>query len=179
MSCHEILLTCFMASARTIMTSTGPKSTHFPPHVFSAPLKCFVVHSDKRYPVSKSFFTHPSKCYSSFFSITWPFLSVPAQSHLTSVPHSSRIRVPTSRILERFGISFGAVLPPFSHVRGWQFIRICRVLRRGRRRIAFNDGYGTRFSPLPNIVFHCSSVPCWCLSTYWLGRSDNTLQLGK
>ena len=38
------------------MTSTGPKSTHCPPHVYSAPLKCFVVHSVKRCPISKSFF---------------------------------------------------------------------------------------------------------------------------
>ena len=161
------------------MTSTGPKSTHGPPHVYSAPLKCFVAHSDKRYPVNKSFFTHPSKCSSSSFSITWPFISVPAQSHRSPVAHSSRIRVPTSRILEPSGISFGAVLPPFSHVHGWQFIRICRVLRRGRRRIAFKDGYGTRFSPLPNIVFRCSYVPCWYMSTYWLGRSGSTWKLGE
>ena len=54
--CYEILLTCFMASACTIMTSTGPKLTYGPPHVYSAPLKCFVVHSDKRCPISKPFF---------------------------------------------------------------------------------------------------------------------------
>ena len=46
-------------------------------------------------------------------------------------------------MLEQSGISFGAVLPPFSHVPGWLFIRICRVLRRGRRRIVFKGGYGT------------------------------------
>ena len=139
--CHEILLTCFMASARTNMTLTGPKSTLCPLHVYLAPLKCFVAHSDKRYPVSKSFFTHPSKCYSSSFSITWPFISVPAQSHRSAVAHSSRIRAPTSHILEPSGISFGAVLPPFFRVRGWLFIRICRVLSRGRPRIVFKGGY--------------------------------------
>ena len=143
------------------------------------PLSVFVSHSDKRGLVSKSFFTNPSKCYSSPFSITWPFLSAPAQFHRSLVAHLSRIHARTSRILAQYGISFGAVLPPFSRVRGWLFIRICRALSRGRGRIVFKDGYGTRFSPLPNIVFHCSSVPCWCLSTYWLGRSDNTLQLGK
>ena len=157
----------------------GPRSTHCPPHMYSAPLKRFVAHSDKRYPASKSFFTHSSKCYSSSFSITWLSISAPAQFHRSPVPHSSRIRAPTPHILEPSGISFGAALPPFFRVRGWLFIRICRALSRGRGRIVFKDGYGTRFSPLPNIVFHCSSVPCWCLSTYWLGRSDNTLQLGK
>ena len=163
-----------MAPARTNMTSTGPKSTHCPPHVYSAPLKCFVVHSDKRCPVSKSFFAHPSKCSSSSFSITWPFISVPAQFHLTSVPHSSRIRVPTSRILEPSGISFGAVLPPFFRAHGWQFIRICLALSKGRRRIVFKGGYGTHFSRSPNIAFRYSYVLCWYLSTYWLGRSGNT-----
>ena len=162
-----------MASARTIMTSTGPKSTHGPPHAYSAPLKCFVVHSDKRYPFSKSFFNHPSKCYSSSFSITWLFISVPAQSHRSPVAHSSRIRVPTSRILGQSGISSGAVLPPFFRVRGWLFIRICRALSRGRRRIVFKGGYGTHFSRSPNIVFRSSYVLCWYLNTYWLGRSDN------
>ena len=171
--CHEILLTCFMASVRTIMTSTSSGSTHCPPHVYLAPLKCFVAHSDKRCPVSKSFFAHSLKCYSSSFSITWPFLSAPAQFHLTSVAHSSRIRAPTSRILAQYGISFGAVLPPFSHVHGWLFIRICHVLSRGRRRIVFKVGYGTHFSRSPNIAFRCSYVLCWYLNMYWVGRSDN------
>ena len=141
--------------------------------VFITP-QAFRCHSDKRYPVSKSFFTHSSKCYSSSFSITWPFLSAPAQFHLTSAPHSSRIRVPTSRIPEQSGISFGAVLPPFSHVLGWLFIRICRVLSKGRRRIVFKGGYGTHFSRLPNIAFRYSYVLYWYLSTYWLGRSGRT-----
>ena len=164
--CYEILLACFMASARMIMTLTGPKSTHCPPHVYSAPLKSFVVYSDKRCPVSKSFFTHPSKCYSSFFSITWPFISVPAQFHRSPVAHSSRIHVPTSRILEQFGISFGAVLPPFFRAHGWLFILICRVLSRGRGRIVFRGGYGTHFSRSPNIAFRSSYVLCWYLSMY-------------
>ena len=155
-----------MASARTIIASTGPKSTHGPPRVYSAPLKCFVVHSDKRCPVSKSFFNHPSKCYPSSFSITWPFLFAPAQFHLTSVPHSSPIRVPTSRIPEPSGISFGAVLPPFFRVLGWLFTRMCPVLSRGRRRIVFKGGYKTHFSHSPNIAFRCSYVLCWCLSMY-------------
>ena len=163
-----------MASARTILTPTGPKSTHGPPHVYSAPLKCFVTHSGKRCPVSKSFFTHSSKCYSSSFFITWPFISAPAQFHRSPVPHSSRIRAPTPHILEPSGISFGAVLPPFFRVRGWLFIRICRVLSRGRRRIVFKGGYGTHLSRLPNIAFCYSYVLCWYLSTYWLGRSANT-----
>ena len=163
-----------MASARTIMTSTGPKSTHFPPHVYSAPLKCFVVHSDKRYPVSKSFFTHPSKCSSSSFSITWPFLSAPVRLHLLSVAHPSRIRARTLHILAQYGISFGAVLPPFFRVLGWLFIRICLALSRGRRRIVFKGGYGTHFSRSPNIAFRYSYVLYWYLSTYWLGRSGRT-----
>ena len=123
-------------------------------------LSVFVSHSDKRCLVSKSFFTNPSKCYSSPFSITWPFLSAPAQFHLSLVAHSSRIHTRTSRILAQYGISFGAVLPPFSRVRGWLFIQICRVLRRGRRRIVFKDGYGTHFSRSPNIAFRCSYVLC-------------------
>ena len=168
-----------MASARTIMTSTGPRSTHGPPHAYSAPLKCFVTHSDKRCPVSKSFFTHSSKCYSSSFSITWPFLPAPAQSHLTSVPRSSQIRVPTSRILEQYGISFGAVLPPFFRVLGWLFTRMCPVLSKGRRRIVFKGAYGTHFSHSPKIAFRYSYVLCWCLSMYWLGRSGSTWKLGE
>ena len=155
-----------MASARTNMTSTGPMTTHCSPHVYSAPLKCFVVHSDKRCPVSKSFFNHPSKCYSSSSSITWPFISVPARLHLLSVVHSSRIRAPTPHILEPSGISFGAVLPPFFRVHGWLFIRICRVLNRGRRIIVFKGGYGTHFSRSPNIAFCYSYVLYWYLSTY-------------
>ena len=134
--------------------------------VFSTLTERFVAHSDKRCPVSKSFFTHPSKCYSSSFSITWPFLSAPAQFHLSAVAHLSRIRAPTSRILERSGISFGAVSPPFFRAHGWLFIRIYRVLSRGRRRIAFKYGYGTHFSHLPNIAFRCSYVLCWYLSMF-------------
>ena len=156
----------------TIMTLTAQVDPLPTTPVFSTP-QAFRCHSDKRYPVSKSLFTHPSKCYSSFFSITWPFLSAPAQFHLTSVPHSSRIRVPTSRILEQYGISFGAVLPPFFRVPGWLFTRICRVLSRGRRRIDFKGGYGTHSSRSPNIVFRSSYVLCWYLNTYWLGRSGN------
>ena len=128
--------------------------------------QAFRRHSDKRYPISKSLFTYSSKCYSSSFSITWSFLSAPAQFHPTSVPHSSPIRVPTSHMLEQSGISFGAVLPPFSHVPGWLFIRICRVLRRGRRRIVFKGGYGTHFSRSPNIAFRSSYALCWYLSMY-------------
>ena len=96
------------------------------------PLKRFVVPSNKRCPVSKSLFTHPSKCYSSSFSITWSFLSTPARFHLSSVAHLSQIHAQTSHILAQYGISFGAVLPPFSCVHGWQFIQICLVLSRGR-----------------------------------------------
>ena len=162
-----------MASAHINMTSTGPKSTYCPLHVYSAPLKSFVAHSDKRYPASKSFFSHPSKCSSSSFFITWPFISVPAQSHRSAFAHSSRIRAPTSHIPERSGISFGAVLPPFFRVLGWLFTRICRVLSRGRRRIDFKGGYGTHSSRSPNIVFRSSYVLCWYLNTYWLGRSGN------
>ena len=168
-----------MASARTIMTSTGPKSTHCSPHMYSAPLKCFVVHSDKRYPVSKSFFTHPSKCSSSSFSITWPYLSVPAQSHRSAVTYSSRIRAPTLGIVAASGTLFGAALSRFSLVHGWPCTRTCRVLSRGRRRIVFKSGYGTHFSRSPNIAFRCSYVLCWYLSMYWLGRSGSTWKLGK
>ena len=133
--------------------------------VFST-LKGFVVHSDKRCPISESFFTHPPKCYSSFFSITWLFISVPAQFHRSPVPHFCRIRAPTPHILEPSGISFGAVLPPFFRVRGWLFIQICRALSRERRRIVFKGGYRTLFSRLPNIAFRYSYVLCWYLSMY-------------
>ena len=167
-----------MASARTIMTLTAQVDPLPTTPVFSTP-QAFRCHSDKRYPVNKSLFTHSSKCYPSFFCITWPFLSAPAQFHLAAVAHSSRIRAPTSRILERSGISFGAVLPPFSHVHGWQFIRICLALSRGRRRIVFKGGYGTHSSRSPNIVFCYLYVLCWYLSTYWLGRSGRTWKLGK
>ena len=149
----------------TIMTLTAQVDPLTTTPVFSTP-QTFRCHSDKRYPVSKSLFTYSSKCYSSSFSITWPFLSAPAQFHLTFVAHSSRIRAPTSHILEQSGISFGAVLPPFFRVLGWQFIRICLVLSIGRRRIFFKDGYGTHFSHSPNIAFRCSYVLYWYLSTY-------------
>ena len=149
---------CFMASARTIMTPTGPKSTHCLPHVYSAPLKHFVAHSDKRCPVSKSFFTHPSKCYSSYFYTTWPFLFAPARFRLSSVVHSNRTRAMTLLIVVVSGTLFGAALPRFSHVHGWQFIRTCRVLRRGRGRIVFKSGYGTRFCRSSSIAFCYSYV---------------------
>ena len=145
----------------TIMTLTSQVGLLPTTRVFSTPTERFVAYSDKRCPVSKSFFTHPSKCYSSSFSITWPFLSVPAQFHLSAVAHSSQIHARTSHILAQYGILFGAVLSPFSHVHGWLFIRICRVLRRGKRRIAFKDGYETHFSHSPNIAFLCSFVHCW------------------
>ena len=156
------------------MTLTAGRSTHYPPHVYSVPLQRFVTHSNKNCPVSESFFAHPLKCCSSSFYITWSFLSAPARLHLLSVAHPSQIRARTLHILAQYGISFGAVWPPFSHVHGWLFIRICRVLRRGRRRIVFKGGYGTHFSLLPSIAFRYSYVLCWYLSTYWLGRSDNT-----
>ena len=156
------------------MTLTAGRSTHYPPHVYSVPLQRFVTHSNKNCPVSESFFAHPLKCCSSSFYITWSFLSAPARLHLLSVAHPSRIRARTLHILAQYGISFGAVLPPFSHVHWWLFIRICRVLSRGRRRIVFKGGYGTHFSLLQSIAFRYSYVLCWYLSTYWLGRSDNT-----
>ena len=69
----------------TVMTLTSLVGLLPITHVLSTLTECFVAHSDKRCPVSKSFFTHSSKCYSSSFSITWPFLFAPAQFHLTSV----------------------------------------------------------------------------------------------
>ena len=96
------MISCFMASARTIMTSTGPRSTHRSPHMYSAHLKRFVAHSDKRCPVSKSFFTHSSKCYSLSSSTTWPTLSALARFHLPSAVHSSRTRAVTSPIVELY-----------------------------------------------------------------------------
>ena len=131
---------CFMASARTIMALTGPRSTHCSPHVYSAPLKRFIAHSDKRCPVSKSFFTHLSKCSSSYFSTTWLFLSVPTRFHLSPVVHSSRIHVATFPIVAAYGILFGATLSRFFRVHGLRYIRMFRVLRRGRGRIVFKDG---------------------------------------
>ena len=149
----------------TIMTLTAQVDPLPTTPVFSTP-QAFRCHSDKRYLVSKSLFTYSSKCYSSSFSITWPFLSAPAQFHLTFVAHSSRIRAPTSHTLEPSGISFGAALPPFFRVHGWLFIRICLALSRGRRRIVFKGGYGTHFSRLANIAFRSSYVLCWYLSMY-------------
>ena len=61
----------------TIMTLTAQVNPLPTTPVFR-PLKHFIAHSYRRCPVSKSLFTHPSKCYSSSFSITWSFLSVPA-----------------------------------------------------------------------------------------------------
>ena len=132
--------TRFMALARTIMISFGPRSTHCLPHVYSAPLERFVAHSDKRCPVRKSFSTRPSKCYSSYFSITWPFLSTPTRFHLSSVVHPSLTRAVTSPIVGLFGILFGAALSRFFRVRGLRFIRMFLVLRRGRGRIVFKGG---------------------------------------
>ena len=138
------------STTMTLTTQVDP----LPPHLYSAPLKHFAAHSDKRCPVGKSFFTHPLKCYSSSFSITWSFLSTPAQFHLTFVAHSSWIHAPTSRILEQSGMLFGVVLPPFFCVLGWQFIRICLVLSRGRQTDFFKDGYRTHSSHSLNVVFH-------------------------
>ena len=101
------------------MTLTAGRSTHYPPHVYSVPLQRFVTHSNKNCPVSESFFAHPLKCCSSSFYITWSFLSAPARLHLLSVAHPSQIRARTLHILAQYGISFGAVWPPFSHVHGW------------------------------------------------------------
>ena len=126
--------------------------------MYSAPLKRFVAHSDKRYPVNKSLFTHSSKCYSSSFSTTWLFISVPAQSHRSAVAHSSRIRAPTLGIVAASGTLFGAALSRFSLVLGWPCTRTYRVLSRGRRRIVFKREYGTLFCRLSNIAFRCSYV---------------------
>ena len=150
--------TCFVASARTIMTSIGPRSAHYLPHVYSAPLKRFVAHSDIRYPVSKSFFTHLSKCSFSYFSTTWPSLSAPTRFHLSPVVHSSRTHAATFPIVVAYGTLFGAALSRFFRVHGWRFIRIFRVLRRGRGRIVFKDGYGTRFCRLLSTAFRYSYV---------------------
>ena len=122
--------------------------------------------SDKGYRTSKSFLTHPSKCYSSYFFTTWLILSAPARFRLSSVVHSRRTRAMTSGIVVVSGTLFGAALPRFSHVHGWQFIRTCRVLKRGRRRIVFKSGYGTRFCRSSSIAFRCSYVRCSYPSTY-------------
>ena len=143
-----------------IMTLTCSRSTHCLPHVYSAPLEHFVAHSDKRCLVSNSFFTHPPKCSSSYFFTTWPFLSTPTRFHLSSVVHSSRTHAVTFPIVGVFGTLFGAALLRFSHVHGWQFTRIFLVLRRGRGRIVFKDGYGTQFSRLPSTAFHYLYVRC-------------------
>ena len=162
-----VTLTCFQLHSQcTVMTLTTGRSTHYPPHMYSAPLQHFITHSNKNCPISESFFTHPLKCCSSTFYITWSFLSMPAWLHLLSVAHPSRIHAWTLHILAQYGILFGAVLPPFSHVHGWLFIQICPVLSRGRWRIVFKGGYRTHFSPLPSIAFHYSYVLCWYLSKY-------------
>ena len=109
---------CFMASARTIMTLTGLRSTHRSLHMYSAHLKHFVAHSDKGCPVSKSFFTHPSKCYSLSSSTTWLTLPVLAQFHLSSAVHSSRTCAVTSPIAVAYGTLFGVARSRFYHVHG-------------------------------------------------------------
>ena len=155
--CH---LTGRWASARTFMTSIGPRSTHRLPHVYSAPLERFVTHSDKRCLVSNSFFIHPSKCFFSYFFTTWPFLFTPTQFHLSSIVHSSRTHAVTYPIVGIFGILFGAALSRFSRVRGSRCIRIFLVLRRGRGSIVFKDGYGIRFCRLLSIASRYSYVHC-------------------
>ena len=152
-----------MASARTIMILIGPRSAHCLPHVYSAPLKRFVSHSDKRYPFSKFFFTHLSKCSSSYFSTTWPSLSAPTRFHLSPVVHSSRTHAVTFPIVVAYGTLFGAALSQFSRVRGLRYIRIFRVLRRGRGRIVFKNGCGTHFCRLLSTAFRCALlVPSTC-----------------
>ena len=133
----------------TTLTAQGRHTAfHSAPQVFS----------DKGCHTSKSFFTLSSKCYSSYFSTTWPFLSAPARFHLSSVVHSSRTHAVTSPIVVAYGTLFGAALSRFFRVRGWRFIRIFLVLRRGRGRIVFKDGYGTRFYRLSSIAFRYSYV---------------------
>ena len=151
-------LVCFTAC--TFMTSTCSRSNHCPPHAYSAPLKRFVAHSDKRCRTSKSFFTYPSKCYFSSLSTTCFTLSAPAQSHLLTAAHSTRIRAPTLRIVVASGTLFGAALSRFPRVHGLQFILTSHVLRRGRQRIVFKDGYGTQFFRLSSTAFHCLSARC-------------------
>ena len=110
--------------------------------------------SDKECP----FFTHPSKCSFSYFCTTWPFLSAPAQFHLSAFAHSSRIRAPTLRTVVVSGILFGAALSRFSRVRGWPSTQIFLVLRKGRGRIVFRDGYETHLCRLLSIAFCYSYV---------------------
>ena len=162
-----------MASARTTMTSSvlGRPSAH---HTCIKHPQRFVSHPDNRYPVSKSLFTYSSKCYSSSFSIIWPLISAPTQSHRSAATYSSRIRALTLGIVAASGTLFGAALSPFSLVHGWPCTRTYRVLRRGRPRIVFKGRYETLFCHLSNIAFRCSYVHCWYPSIYWLGRSDNT-----
>ena len=116
--------------------------------------------SDKGCRTSKSFFTHLSKCSSSYFSTTWPSLSAPTQFHLSSVVHSSRTHAVTFPIVVAYGTLFGAALSRFFCVHGWWFILIFLVLRRGRGRIVFKDGYGTHFCPLLSTAFCYLYVRC-------------------
>ena len=116
--------------------------------------------SDKGCRTSKSFFTHLSKCSSSYFSTTWPSLSAPTRFHLSSVVHSSRTHAVTFPIVVAYGTLFGAALSRFFRVHGRWFILIFLVLRRGRGRIVFKDGYGTHFCPLLSTAFCYSYVRC-------------------
>ena len=150
--------TCFVSSARTIMSSIGPRSATAYHTCIQHPSNVSLPIHDKRCPNSKSFFTHSSKCYSSYFCTTWPFLSTPARFHLLAVAHSSRIRAPTLRIVEVSGILLGAALSRFFRVHGWRSIRIFLVLRRGRGRIVFKGGYGTHFCRLLSTAFRYSYV---------------------
>ena len=121
--------------------------------------------SNKRCHNNWSLFIRPSKCCSSSSSTTWLALSTPAQSRLSTIAHSSRTHAPVPLGVEQYGILFGAALSLFSHARGLLFTQIFRVLRRGRRRIVLNDGYGTQFSRLPSTAFRCSYVRCSYPST--------------
>ena len=138
-----------MALARTIMTLTAQVDTlpsTAPPF------------SDKGCRTSKSFFTHSSKCYSSYFSTTWPFPSAPTRFRLSSVVHSSQTHAVTFPIVVAYGTLFGAALSRFFRVHGLRYIRMFLVLRRGRGRIVFKDGYGIRFCRLLSTAFRYSYV---------------------
>ena len=115
---------------------------------------------------SLSLFTHPSQCCFSFLSTTWLIPLAPAQSHLSTVAHSSETHVPTSPTVGLSGILFGAVLSRISRVHGLRFIPTSRVLRRGKRTILFKDGYGTHFCHLQSIAFLYSFVLCWYPSMF-------------
>ena len=116
----------------------------------------------------QSIFASPSQCcFSHLFTTSFKeSLSTSVRSHPLTNTHWSQILALTSRIVERSGILFGAVISQSSHAHGLPSIPISHVQGRERQTVVKKVGYGTHFSHLLSIAFRCSSVHCLYLSTF-------------